>query len=129
MQGIVFNPHYLMYFDVAFTEYWRTVGLPYPAAFAADGLDNFMVSTTLDFHASAVYDDELDIGVRTEYFGTTSFRVSFSVRRGDTVLVDGAATYVIGDRVTHAPRPLPPALLSQVTAFEKIPPVRKQRGD
>ena len=28
MQGIVFNGHYLTYFDVAFTEYFRAAGLP-----------------------------------------------------------------------------------------------------
>ena len=28
MQAIVFNGHYLTYFDVAFTEYWREAGLP-----------------------------------------------------------------------------------------------------
>jgi acyl-CoA thioester hydrolase len=28
MQAIVFNGHYLTYFDVAFTEYWRATGLP-----------------------------------------------------------------------------------------------------
>ena len=73
MQGIVFNPHYLMYFDVALTEYMRAIGLPYPAAFAAAGTDTFMVSAQIDFRASARYDDELRIGVRTAYFGTTSF--------------------------------------------------------
>ena len=25
MQGVVFNAHYLLYFDVAVTEYWRTL--------------------------------------------------------------------------------------------------------
>jgi len=32
MQKIVFNAHYLMYFDVAVTEYWRTLALPYEDA-------------------------------------------------------------------------------------------------
>ena len=29
-QSIVFNANYLMYFDVAATEYWRAVGFAYP---------------------------------------------------------------------------------------------------
>ena len=41
MQGIVFNGHYLTYFDVAITEYWRAIGMPYPAAFAGTGVDLF----------------------------------------------------------------------------------------
>ena len=28
MQSIVFNGHYLLYVDVAFTEFWRATGLP-----------------------------------------------------------------------------------------------------
>jgi acyl-CoA thioester hydrolase len=128
MQGIVFNPHYLMYFDVAFTEYWRAIGLTYPGKFLEAGIDNFMVAANLNFRASALYDDELDIGVRTDYFGTTSFRMALSIRRGDAVLVDGTTTYVVGDRVTHAPRPVPDILIAPVMAFEITPPLRKAAG-
>ncbi len=128
MQGIVFNPHYLMYFDVAFTEYMRAVGLPYPQAFAAEGTDTFMVSVQVDFRGSARYDDELAIGVRTAYFGTTSFRMAFSIRRGADVLVEGVAAYVNGDRDTHAPRRLPARLLDVVDAFELLRPERKVKG-
>ena len=112
MQGIVFNSNYLVYFDVAFTEYWRAVGLTYPAALAQDGLDNFMVASNVNYRASAGYDDELDIGVRCAYFGTTSFRMAMSIRRDSDLLVEGTATYVIGDRTTHAPRALPHRLIT-----------------
>jgi len=125
MQGIVFNPHYLMYFDVAFTEYMRALGLPYPEAFAADGTDTFMVSAQIAFRGSARYDDELEIGVRTEYFGTTSFRMAFSIRRGADALVEGVATYVNGDRETHAPRRLPERLVDIVRGFELVEPEQK----
>jgi acyl-CoA thioester hydrolase len=125
MQGIVFNPHYMAYFDIAFTEYWRTIGMPYPAALLAEGSDNFMVAANLNFRDSARYDDELDIGVRTEYFGSTSFRVAFSVRREGRVLVDGVATYVIGDARTRKPKKLPVALVERVTQFEYAKPATK----
>jgi acyl-CoA thioester hydrolase len=115
----------MMYFDVAFTEYMRAIGLTYPTAFEAEGTDTFMVSTTVNFRASARYDDEIDIGVRTAYFGTTSFRMAFSVRRGGDVLVEGVAAYVNGDRKTHAPRPLPVRLVEMVEHFETLPPARK----
>ena len=32
MQKIVFNAHYLMYFDTAITDYWRALALPYEEA-------------------------------------------------------------------------------------------------
>jgi YbgC/YbaW family acyl-CoA thioester hydrolase len=125
MQGIVFNPHYLMYFDVAFTEYMRSVGVPYPAAFLDAGTDTFMVNVSADFRGSARFDDEIDIGVRTAYFGTTSFRMAFSIRRAETVLVDGSAVYVNGDKDSHAPRPLPEKLLTLVDGFEFTAPERE----
>ena len=125
MQGIVFNPHYMMYFDVALTEYMRAIGLPYPEAFASEATDTFMVSATINFCGSARYDDEIDIGVRTDYFGTTSFRMAFSMRRGGDVLVEGSAAYVNGDRDTHAPRALPARLIELVEQFEIHPPTRK----
>ena len=33
MQKIVFNGHYLTYIDTAIAEYWREIGLPYPAGY------------------------------------------------------------------------------------------------
>jgi acyl-CoA thioester hydrolase len=128
MQGIVFNPHYLMYFDVAFTEYMRAIGLTYPSAFAALGTDSFMVAMNASYRGSARYDDELDIGVRTAYFGRTSFRMAFSIRRAGLVLVAGEAVYVNGDKETHAPAALPAVLVARVEAFEVVAPERKPGG-
>ena len=125
MQGIVFNPHYLMYFDVAFTEYMRTLGMAYPSAFLADGTDTFMVSVQADFRASARFDDEVDVWVRTCYFGTTSFRMGFSITRSDEVLVEGTAVYVNGDKDTHSPRVLPDRMVALVEGFEVTAPARK----
>jgi acyl-CoA thioester hydrolase len=125
MQGIVFNPNYMAFFDHAFTEYWRTIGLRYPEALLAHGLDNFMVAANINFRDAARFDDELDIGVRTEYFGTTSFRVAFSVRRDGGVLVEGVATYVIGDAKTRAPTPIPQQIVDVIIAYEEIAPARK----
>ena len=57
LQGIVFNGHYLTYFDVAITEYWRAIGLPYPAAFAGIGVDVFAVKSTVEYLAPARFDE------------------------------------------------------------------------
>ena len=126
MQGIVFNPHYMAYVDVALTEYWRAVDLPYPQAFAVEGCDTFMVSATQTYHDAARFDDLLDVGLRVAYLGTTSFRISFDVRRDGGTLVDGAAAYVNGDSATRRAKPLGEALVRQVLAFEPTAPERKQ---
>ena len=64
LQKIVFNPHYLMYLDTALADYWRAMGLPYEPTLAALGGELFLKKATLEYHASAVYDDYLDVGLR-----------------------------------------------------------------
>ena len=125
MQGIVFNPHYMAYVDVALTEYWRTIGLKYPDGLAEDGTDIFMVAASQIYRASASFDDEIDVAIRTAYLGTTSFRLVFAIARGSEGLFEGQATYVVADRVTRAPRPLGAMLVSSILAYEPIPPERK----
>ena len=61
LQGVVFNGHYLTYCDVCVTEYWRAIGMPYPAAFIDIGSDLFVRKATLEYHAPARYDDELEV--------------------------------------------------------------------
>ena len=39
LQRIVFNPHYLMYIDTAFTAYWRAMAMPYESIPALLGGD------------------------------------------------------------------------------------------
>jgi acyl-CoA thioester hydrolase len=68
MQGIVFNGHYLTYFDVAFTEYWRAIGLPGPLLQAQAGQEMFARKATVEYLSPARFDDVLDIGVRCAAF-------------------------------------------------------------
>lgn len=51
-QGIVFNPHYLAYADLAITEYMRAIGFPYPESLHAHGTDTFAVHAEVTFKAS-----------------------------------------------------------------------------
>ncbi len=125
MQGIVFNPHYMAYVDVGLTEYWRAIGLVYPDALLEDGMDIFMVAAAQSWRDAARYDDELDVALRCEYLGTTSLRVAFRIRRGDTILFTGHATYVVADRALRTPRPLGAMLTRLITGYETVPPAQK----
>ncbi len=97
MQQVVFNGNYLLYFDVGFTEYWRHTGLPSPKQQAAEGIEMFLRRSTLDFLASAEFDDELDIGVRCVRVGRSSLQFEASVWRGNDLLVSGELLYVYAD--------------------------------
>lgn len=126
MQGIVFNPHYMAYVDVALTEYWRTIGVTYPAALLADGNDVFMAAASQTYRDAARFDDEVDVALRIGALGNTSLRLAFEVRRLATVLVHGEATYVVAGRESRKPTPLPAWLIDAVVGYEPTRPERKR---
>lgn len=102
-QGIVFNGHYLTYFDVGITEYWRAIGVPYPAVTERWGSDLFVVKAGVEYHAPAHYDDMLDIGVTVARIGTSSMRFVVGIFRGDEHLIGGELIYVNAHPVTRKP--------------------------
>lgn len=107
-QGIVFNPNYLMYADVALTEFWRALGIDYVAMPAEHGVDTFMVNASVDYFASAVFDEEIEIGVKTGRLGRSSLVLDFAVFRGAEGLVAGALTYVFATTgPERTPTPIP----------------------
>ena len=121
-QGIVFNVNYFLYFDVAMTEYMRELGY---AFVGEDALEFYTVSAKADFRGSAVFDDEIEIGVRCARIGTKSMIAEFIIVRGEGVLTEGEITYVHAARGTKDTTPLPDHFIDKVTAFEMTAPDRK----
>jgi acyl-CoA thioester hydrolase len=125
LQGVVFNGHYLTYCDVCVTEYWRAIGMAYPAAFLATGTDIFVRKASLEYHAPAVYDDELEICGRTGRLGMTSLTFAVEIFRSnqrDRALIAAELVYVCTDPSTKVPVPLPDLLRTRVRAFETTLP-------
>jgi acyl-CoA thioester hydrolase len=117
-QGIVFNGHYLTYFDVAITEYWRAINLPYPDGVADSGSDLYVVKTLINYKGSAEYDDILDIGVHVSRIGLTSITFQLGIFREGKLLVDGEVVYVNADPETRRPAPVPDRLRHAIEHFE-----------
>ena len=125
LQGVVFNGHYLAYCDVCATEYWRAIGMTYPGAFETIGADLFVRKATLEYHAPAGYDDELDICGRTSRLGTTSLTFSVEMFRAgqrERALVTGELVYVCTDAVSRQSMQLPALLRERILAFESTVP-------
>ena len=122
MQGIVFNGHYLTYFDVAITEYWRAIGLPYPQTTADTGGELYTVKATVEYHAPARYDDELELMVRCARIGHSSLTFAVEIWRGDEQIVHGELIYVHADPQTRKPAPLPERLIGTIRRFERTAP-------
>jgi acyl-CoA thioester hydrolase len=121
-QGIVFNGHYLTYFDVGITEYYRALGYPYPDGLAQHGTDLYVRKAEVEYEASAEYDDELDICVRVERLGRSSFDFRLEIYRADQLLVGGKVVYVNADPATRKSAPLPDFLRSAIKLFEQTAP-------
>jgi acyl-CoA thioester hydrolase len=121
-QGIVFNGHYLTYFDVGVTEYYRALGLPYPDGIVQHGTDLYVRKAEIEYHASAQYDDEVDICVRVERLGRSSFDFRIEIQRAEELLVSGKLVYVNADPVARKSAPLPDFLREAIKAFEHRAP-------
>jgi len=130
LQKIVFNPHYLMYVDTALADYWRALALPYEQSLHAMGGDLFVRKSTLEFHASAVYDDVLDVGLRCARVGNSSLQLMSGIFRGEELLVSAELVYVFADPVAKASLPVPQVLRDLLTQFEQgQSPVRAVLGE
>jgi len=130
LQKIVFNPHYLMYVDTALADYWRALALPYEQSLHAMGGDLFVRKSTLEFHASAVYDDVLDVGLRCARVGNSSLQLVSGIFRGEELLVSAELVYVFADPVAKASLPVPQVLRNLLTTFEQgQSPVHAVLGD
>jgi len=123
MQSIVFNGHYLMYFDTAVAGYWRAMALPYADTMAYLGGDLFVRKASCEYEASARYDDLLDVGIRTQRIGNSSLVVAGGVFRGDELLVSGELVYVWADPKTQTSQPVPQQLRDVLQGFEAGKPM------
>ena len=119
MQEIVFNGHYLMYFDTAVTEYWRQVAMPYAATMHQLGGDMYVKKASVEYHASAEMDDFLEVCLRCERIGNSSMTFAGAIFRGDELLITGELVYVYADPVAKKSLPVPAALRGMLEAFEK----------
>ena len=118
-QGIVFNGHYLTYFDVGMTEYLRAIGIPYPDGLLEYDGDLFLVKATVEYKSPALYDDELDCYVRVGRIGSSSVQFLFELYRGDELLVAGENIYVNAHPLTRVPSPVHQAVRDAVTRLEQ----------
>ncbi|MDH1255045.1 GNAT family N-acetyltransferase [Comamonas thiooxydans] len=117
-QKIVFNAHYLMYADVAITNYWRQLAIPYEAGFASLGGELFVKKASTVYHGSATLGDVLDVGIRCVKQGNTSLQFDAGIFRGMELLNTVELVYVFADAATQTPRPVPQAMRDLLTAYE-----------
>jgi YbgC/YbaW family acyl-CoA thioester hydrolase len=118
MQKIVFNAHYLMYFDTAITDYWRALALPYEETMVHLGGDLYVKKASVEYHGSARFDERLDVALKCARIGTSSMTFTGAIFRGDELLITCELIYVFADPSSQTSKPVPDALRRVLTGFE-----------
>ncbi len=118
LQKIVFNGHYLMYVDTAIADYWRALALPYDLTMQALDGDLYVKKATVEYHASARLDDQLDVAVRCGRVGTSSILFQSAVFRGEEHLISCDLIYVFANPATQKSKPVPMAFRDILLAYE-----------
>ena len=120
-QKVVFNAKYAEYADVAATEFTRAIWGDY-STLLESGIDNQVVSLTIDWLAPAIFDDVLQIEVATHHIGNTSYSLDMQVKRDNgaeeqaKLLAKIRLTYVMVSTTTYQKMPIPDALKEALEA-------------
>ncbi|WP_030410339.1 acyl-CoA thioesterase [Streptomyces sp. NRRL S-1448] len=105
-QNVVFNGHYLFYYDVAVTELWREAAGGY-AAMLAEGADLVVAEARIRYRQGARFDEVLDIEMPVTHLGTTSMIVSPKFKVGERLIADGEVRHVFTDAVAGGKKEMP----------------------
>jgi acyl-CoA thioester hydrolase len=102
-QGVVFNAHFLAYFDIAVTELFRAALGGYQAI-VNRGIDFVVAEAGLRYRQPAHFDEELTLEVAVARLGTTSITTSYRVLREAELLVEGTLRHVLVELKGHLGR-------------------------
>lgn len=110
-QKVVFNARYGDYVDLATSEFFRALG--FEAELASGEFDFQLVKQTFEWKAPARYDQVLEVTVKTQCLGNTSFTLLSEFRvagqQDAPVIVTAETVYVTvaPHSLTKTPIPLP----------------------
>ena len=122
-QGVVFNGHYLTWFDEACTALLDEHHVDY-AQLMSTGVDFKVVHSDIDYLTSVRWRDDIRVEAVCDHVGTTSFAITFTVlrtapddpHRAEQVAVRGRNVYVVVSTDTWAKRDVPDALRQALEA-------------
>lgn len=125
MQAVVFNGHYLTYFDVGITEYWRATGLDTPQQQSAAGRELFARKCTIEYHAPARFDDIVAVHVRVARLGRSSLHFRLEIHRAEPgdpeLLISGELVYVYVETAVRRSVALPEHWRAMLQSYELTP--------
>ena len=107
-QGVVFNAHYLTYFDTTITEYFRALGYDQYADRQADGRGFPRRQIADRVQGAGAVRLGVDVGARVARIGNSSltFELAIFLKGGAEALVTGEIVWVNTNQQTHRPVPI-----------------------
>jgi acyl-CoA thioester hydrolase len=119
-QQIVFNAHYLTYFDTAITEYFRALPHDYKAMADETGMDFHTVKSLVEYKKMISFDEEIDVCVRVGRIGRSSLRFDLEIhgRDIDDLRATGEIVWVHTNQSTHTTEAVPSDLRDKIIALD-----------
>jgi len=121
-QGIVFNAHYLTFFDTAMTEYLRHINYDYVNEVKDRNEDFHTVKTLVEYKSPIYFDQIIDVCLRVKKIGNSSltFYIEIHPEDKDNCLAPGEVIWVNSDQKSHKSCPLSDTIKDKINLLEKI---------
>lgn len=121
-QGVVFNAHYLTYFDVAILEYFRHLDFDYADYVKRTGIDFHLVKSLVNYEKPILFDAEIQVGCRTEKIGNTSliFCLEIFGKDSEKRFSSGEIVWVHTDQKTHKTTRISEEIRDMVGSFDGL---------
>ena len=103
--GVLHNAAYLLLFERARTDFWRSLGIE---GYGGEGLDwpFLVVRNEIDYRASVRSEQDVDVSVRVDRLGRSSITFGHAIRTVDgTTVADGKTVIVRIDAESQRPVP------------------------
>lgn len=111
-QMVVFNAHYLTYFDTAITEYFRALGYDQAADAKVTGIDFHTAKSLVEYKRPIRFDQEIDVCVRVGRIGRSSITLDLAIvgKGTDDLYATGEIVWVYTDQASHRTVPVEASL-------------------
>jgi len=113
-QGHVHHANYIAWFELARTRLCVEVGLPY-VDIEASGYMLLVTGVEVRYRQPADYGDLIQVTTWIERLQSRGMRFAYEVRRGETLLANGATEHVWVASATRRPCRMPEALRGTFT--------------
>ncbi len=117
-QGVVFNAHYLTYFDTALNDFMRESDIDYQGMVDTLGVDFHLVKSTVEYLRPIHFDELIDVAVRVARVGRSSVTWDMAIFRSaeSECLTRGEVIWVCAKVGSHQSHPLPQAFVDLLPA-------------